>query len=170
MERIVILGRGGAGKSTLARRIGETTGARVIILDSIWKPEWNENNVAEFRSLIEAEHAGDHWVSDGNYALATFDIRLPRATMIIWLERSKLSCSWLATLRVFKRGEHHKLSGLLDVLKFIWKFDRINRPRIEAAISIHGPDVPVTSLRTAQDIETFLARLTNECAPHVSRS
>jgi adenylate kinase family enzyme len=39
MKRIVILGRGAAGKSILARRLGEITALPVIELDKIfWRP------------------------------------------------------------------------------------------------------------------------------------
>jgi hypothetical protein len=39
MKRVVILGRGASGKSTLARRLGEITGLPVIELDKLfWRP------------------------------------------------------------------------------------------------------------------------------------
>jgi adenylate kinase family enzyme len=39
MQRVVILGRGGAGKSTLARRLGSLTDMPVIELDRLfWRP------------------------------------------------------------------------------------------------------------------------------------
>jgi hypothetical protein len=60
---------------------------------------------------------------------------------------------------VFKRGERHRVSGLIKVLTFIWKFDRINRPRIEAARLAHGPSVPVRRLNGRGDVEAFLASL-----------
>ena len=36
MERVMIIGCGGAGKSTLARKLGEKTGLPVVHLDQIW--------------------------------------------------------------------------------------------------------------------------------------
>jgi adenylate kinase family enzyme len=90
MTRIVILGCAGSGKTTLARQLGERTGAPIVCLDAIWQRHWDEKDVPAFRTLIEKAHAGDDWISDGNFALSTFDIRLPRATLVIWLERSKL--------------------------------------------------------------------------------
>src|ERR1700689_785082 len=93
MARIVLLGCAGSGKSTLARRWRAATGAPAIILDDIWRPD---GDVTEFRATMARLHAGEAWISDGNFAAATFDIRLPRATLIIWLERPRWFCAWRA--------------------------------------------------------------------------
>lgn len=155
--RIVILGCAGAGKTTLAQRLGQRTGVPVISLDAIWQPHWQEKDVPAFRSLIENLHAGDQWISDGNFALATFDLRLPRATLVVWLERCNLSCAWRAITRVFRTGESHRISKLGEVLAFIWKFDRVNRPRIEAIRGAHGPHVPMCRLRGSREMAAFLS-------------
>ncbi|HEX4783225.1 MAG TPA: hypothetical protein VH350_02720 [Candidatus Sulfotelmatobacter sp.] len=157
MERIVILGCAGTGKTTLARQLGRLTGASVICLDEIWQPQWTEKDVPTFRSLIEKLHAGDNWISDGNFAVATFDLRLPRATLLIWLERSKLYCIWRVILRAFKPRQPHRIRGLRKVLAFIWNFERINRPRIEAMRISHGPHVPVRRLSGRRDIAKLLS-------------
>lgn len=157
MTRIVILGCAGSGKTTLARQLAERTGAPLISLDEIWQPHWKESDVPVFRSLLEQAHSGDAWISEGNFALATFDIRLPRATLVVWLERTKLFCSWHAITRVFKSGESHRLGNLAKVLAFIWNFDRINRPRIEATRMAYGPTVPVQILTGDRDITAFLS-------------
>jgi hypothetical protein len=115
------------------------------------------NRCSRFSKFDKEGHAGDEWISDGNFALATFDIRLPRATLVIWLERSKLFCAWRAVTRTFKRGEAHRVAGLTKVLAFIWKFDRVNRPRIEATRLSFGPGVPVHRLRNSRDIAVFLS-------------
>jgi adenylate kinase family enzyme len=132
MSRIVVLGCAGSGKTTFARRLGERTGAPVICLDAIWQPQWTEDDVADFRILMKQAHAGESWISDGNFAVATFDIRLPRADLVVWLDRPRLFCAWRAITRVFQPGHDHRIGGLAKVLRFIWNFDRINRPLIEA--------------------------------------
>jgi adenylate kinase family enzyme len=157
MPRIVILGCAGSGKTTLARELGKRTGAPVICLDAIWQAHWAEKDVPAFRDLLKKAHAGDDWISDGNFAIATFDIRLPRATLVIWLEGSKLSFMWRAITRVFKPGEAHGIRRLGGVLKFIWRFDQVNRPRIEAIRVSQGPDVPVLRLTSSPDIAAFLS-------------
>lgn len=156
MNRIVILGCAGSGKSTLARRLAERIAAPLICLDEIWPPYQATNDVQAFREALIEAHATDTWVSDGNFALATFDIRLPSADLVIWLDRSRPSCAWRATMRLLQPGEHHRPRDLLKVLRFIWGFDRINRPRIDIARIEHGPHTPVVRLRNDREIAAFL--------------
>jgi adenylate kinase family enzyme len=161
VERIVILGCAGSGKTNLARKLGKRTGMPVICLDAIWQPHWDEKNVPAFRALMEKAHGGEEWISDGNFAVATFDIRLPRATLVVWLECSRLSCMWRVVTRVFKPGEAHGIRRLGKVLAFIWNFDRVNRPRIEAMRLSHGPEVPVRRLFGGRGVAAFLSSYGN---------
>ena len=157
MSRIVVLGCAGSGKTTFARRLGERTGAPVISLDAIWQPQWTDDDVANFRTLMKQAHAGEAWISDGNFAVATFDIRIPRATLVVWLDRSRLFCAWHAITRVFQPAHEHRIGGLVKVLRFIWNFDRINRPLIEAQRIAHGADVPVVRLTNNREMDAFLS-------------
>lgn len=155
MKRILVLGCAGSGKTTFARRVGEALQVPVICLDEIWNSDGTRGSVPQFREMMETMHAGDMWVSDGNFAQATFDLRLPRADLIVWLELSRATCLWRAIRRVFRLGEAHRLRDLPKVIQFIWNFDHINRPKIEAARAEFGPGVPVVRL-TKAGIEAFL--------------
>ena len=154
MTRVILLGCAGGGKTTLARRLAEKTGAPVIDLDGIWRSRTQET--PEFRATLAERHAGEAWISDGNFAAVTFDLRLPRADLVVWLERPRLICAWRAIARVFRAGEMHQRGDLLTVLSFIWTFDRRNRPRIEALRLEHGPGVPVVRLRTDREVAAFV--------------
>ena len=160
MKRIILLGGAGTGKSTLARAIGARTGRPVIILDEIWQAELTDAETPAFRETLRALHAGDHWVSDGNFAAVSFDIRLPRADLIVWLDRPRWSSAWRVVTRVFRTGEPHRLTDLPKVLAFIWNFERVNRPRIEALIAEHGPTLPQFRLANDLQIARFLDSLT----------
>jgi adenylate kinase family enzyme len=157
MSRIVVLGCAGSGKTTFARRLGERVGAPVICLDAIWQPNWGKDDVPTFRTLMKEAHAGDTWISDGNFAQVTFDIRMPRATLVIWIDRPKMFCAWRGIARVFQPGEHHRIRNVTKVLRFIWNFDRINRPLIDAQRIAHGPDVPVRRFKNDREIAAFLS-------------
>lgn len=166
----MILGTAGSGKSTLARRLGERLQVPVVHLDALnWQPGWKALSAEAFRARLSEAIAGDAWITDGNYAILTFDLRLPRADLVIWVERPALGCAW----RVFRRAVKSQFSAdedladgckedigrLWDRLRFIAKFNRVNRPRIEAARTSYGPEVPVIVLRGDKEISSFLRNL-----------
>ncbi|HEX4165402.1 MAG TPA: hypothetical protein VHZ55_08000 [Bryobacteraceae bacterium] len=169
MKRIVILGSAGTGKSTLARRLGEQLGLPVIHLDELsWKPGWRALRTEAFRSRLSAAISTGSWITDGNYAVHTFDLRLPRADLVIWVERPRWHCAWRVLKRAFRghfRSDEDLAPGckermdrrFLQRLQYIANFDRVNRPRINAALRAHRPDIPVITLRGDREIATFLA-------------
>ncbi|HEY3888197.1 MAG TPA: hypothetical protein VGL73_06455 [Caulobacteraceae bacterium] len=168
MRRIVIFGNAGSGKSTLARRLGERLRLPVIHLDVLfWEPGWTKPDNDAFRARVSAAIAGDGWVSDGNYITRTFDLRLPRADQIIWLDTSRLTCLRRVIVRSALARPRADLpygceEGLFDktlpeFLADTWSFDRIRRPRMEAARQAIAPDVPVVHLSGERQIEAFLA-------------
>jgi adenylate kinase family enzyme len=183
MERIVILGPAGSGKSTLARSVGERLGAPVVHLDALyWEPGWKALPIETFRSRLTEAISGDTWITDGNYAIHTFDLRMPRADLVIWVERPLLHCIW----RVFRRAISGYLSTdenladgckekfdrrFLDRLRFITNFNRVNRPRIDAERTSHGSNVPVIVLRGDREISAFVASCGTrvQCRQHFPR-
>lgn len=169
MRRVVILGNAGSGKSTLAAHLAERLGAPAIHLDALfWGPGWSEPPIEAFRERLAEAHAGEAWVSDGNYAAATFDLRLPRAEAVVWLERPWPLCA-LRALRRAVRGQFDPAERLapgcrdgldrrlVERLRFITGFERRNRPRIEALIARLRPDIPVVRLLDEAQAAGFLA-------------
>ena len=143
MQRIVILGNAGSGKSTLARQIGARLGVPVVHLDTLfWETGWVEPDAETFRTRVRNAVAGEAWVCEGNYARRTFDLRLPRADLVIWLDTPRLTCLKRVILRsVLNKPRPDLPAGcterldraFLTFLKFVWTFDRGYRPGIEAS-------------------------------------
>jgi adenylate kinase family enzyme len=156
LQRIVVLGCAGSGKTRFARALADTIGATPVILDEVWRPAWGPFDLERFRVLIDQAHAADRWVSDGNFAVASLDLRLPRADLVIWLERPRWACLWRATMRVFQPGEAHQLTDLAKVWAFIWNFDQINRPHIEAQLAAHRPMLRRIQLTDDRQTSAFL--------------
>jgi adenylate kinase family enzyme len=166
-QRIVVIGCSGSGKSTLARNLGQRLGLPVVHLDVLhYLPGWKRASLADFRARVTDAHRGQAWISEGNFASWTFDIRLPRAEALIMLEQPRWLCLW----RVFRRAalERENRTDLpdgcseqidRDLLEYIWNYEKVGRPEIEAARRDHGPSVPVLRLRRNREVAAFLSSL-----------
>ena len=162
MERVLILGSGGAGKSTLARRLGERTGLPVIHLDRMWwRPGWVNRAREEFDRLLERELAGDRWIIDGNYD-RTLELRLARADTVVFLDYPVRTCLWGALRRVVRyRGKSRPdmTEGCPERLdpefvKWILEFRREIRPQTLDRLAAWDGEVHSFSRR--RDCEAWL--------------
>ena len=135
MERILVIGCGGAGKSTLARQLGEKLKLPVVHLDSIfWLPNWVERNRDEFDELVRQELMKQTWIMDGNFNRALPE-RVKYCDTIIYLDFSRMAC----LLGVLKRiittyGTVRPDMGAgcperfdLEFLKWVWNFNKNKR-------------------------------------------
>ena len=104
-HRVAVLGCGGSGKSWLCAKLGEHLGLPVYGLDALYFGEgWTRVPEEEFERRQCELVARPDWVIDGNHA-ATAEIRLAAADMVVFLDRSTVSCLWgLARRRVARRG------------------------------------------------------------------
>ena len=92
MQRVLVIGSPGAGKSTFARQLEARSGLPLIHLDrEYWRPGWVETPRDEWRVRVEQLVAGPRWIIDGNYggSLAT---RLSRADMVVLLDLPWWTC------------------------------------------------------------------------------
>jgi energy-coupling factor transporter ATP-binding protein EcfA2 len=87
-ERIVVVGRTGSGKTTLARQLAAVLQVPHVELDSLYfGPQFSTAPLALLRERTTAAIAGDRWVTDGNKR-AVRDLVWPRADTIVWLDYS----------------------------------------------------------------------------------
>jgi energy-coupling factor transporter ATP-binding protein EcfA2 len=85
-QRILVLGRTGSGKTTLARELAAAVGVPHVELDSLYfGPNFSTVPLPVLRERTRAAIAGDRWVTDGNKS-AVRDLVWPRADTVIWLD------------------------------------------------------------------------------------
>src|SRR4051812_46767522 len=105
-RRIVIFGATGSGKTTLARRLGETLGLPVMQLDSIRHAGgWDSTPWEEMRERMESfidEHP-EGWISEGNYSRVR-DVTLSRADTLISLDVPWRTSFWRLLKRTVARA------------------------------------------------------------------
>jgi adenylate kinase family enzyme len=160
MKRIVILGPGASGKSTLARRLGEMTGLPVIELDKIfWKPGLVPTSRLEWEKIQHALAERSHWIMDGD--LGPYDaveVRLAAADAIVFLDFSVLRCAWRALCRSRER---------LDFWLWLLRFRRRSRPLLMRAITEHAANAKLFILRTPAALTRFTAEIAGKCQPTI---
>ena len=86
MQRILVTGVTGAGKSTLAQALADAGGYPRLELDAIYhQPGWEPLPRAAFREEVSRFIARPRWVVDGNYSKVS-DLIRARADTLVFLD------------------------------------------------------------------------------------
>jgi adenylate kinase family enzyme len=165
-QRLLVIGCSGGGKSTLSSRLCERLALPYISMDRdfFWLPGWVKRDKAEERALIAQAVARDRWLMDGT-GQSTFDLRLPRTQMVIWVRIPR----WRCLLGVVRRGFRYRGKSRPDMadgcleqipdrefLSYIWNFEKHTVPHVLEELKKHGSDVPVLQLRSHADMRYLL--------------
>lgn len=168
MRRVLVLGCPGAGKSTLARSLGEALSLPVVHLDKLWwKSGWVNRTEGEFDALLDAVLLGEEWVIDGNY-LRTLPRRLERCDAVVLLDYPRRVCLLRALRRILTwRGRTRpdmaadcpeRLDG--EFVRWIWEFHRTQRPQVLELLDGWTGELRV--FRSPRACADFLAKLERE--------
>jgi hypothetical protein len=148
--RIVILGRGASGKSTLARALGARTGLPVVELDDVfWQHGVMPTPAHVWVRTQRALTSSDRWILDGD--LGRYDdvsVRLAAADTVVVLDFSLVRCAWSAIRRSRERS---------DFWWWLVSWRWTSRPALRRAIAEHAPNAKVHVLRGPRDIRRLLA-------------
>ena len=153
MRRVIVVGPGAAGKSTLAVRLGDITGLPVIELDKLfWRPGLAATPRGQWAAIQRELASRQSWIMDGDLGpYDVIDVRLQAADTVVFLDFSLLRCAWRAVRRSRERA---------DFWQWLLSYRRRSRPLLVRAIAAHAGDTDVHVLRTPQAVRRFVAAVT----------
>jgi adenylate kinase family enzyme len=177
LNRIVVVGSSGSGKTTVAREMASRLGLPHLEMDSVFHRDGLADEPHdEFVPILDRFTDQELWVIDGNYTSAGVDeVVWPKADTFVWLDPPRRVAVSRVTRRTLRRtilkeelwpGVQEPLSNLysLDPYKniIVWTWTRHAgvRKKYEEAISDGTwSHATVHRLKSRRDVTDFLDSL-----------
>ncbi|WP_050385338.1 DNA topology modulation protein [Bradyrhizobium pachyrhizi] len=169
MQRVLVMGSSGSGKSTFARRLSAMTGIRTVSIDALfWKPGWVESGRDEFERRMTEAAREPHWIMDGNYMRhGAGELRRELSDTIIWFDLPRSTCM----LGIFRRiagsygqarpemaeGCPEKID--LEFFRYVWTYRRQQRPKLIEYFAGLRPDQSLVCFTDRAQADDYLKRL-----------
>ena len=170
MQRVLVLGPGGAGKSVLSRELASITGLPLVHLDrEFWGPDWAKPDQTEWHARLDELMAGEQWIVDGTH-IDTIDRRLARADGVVLLDYPRRVAVGGVITRLMRRAGRQR-SDLApgcrnrldrDYVGWVWTYHRETRPRLSDALDRHADHIERRTLRSRRQTQRWLAELRNK--------
>lgn len=139
MQRVLIIGSPGAGKSTVSGALATRAGLPLHHLDRMhWLPGWIERDREEGRAELAGVLAQDSWIIDGNYG-SSLPLRLERADTVVWLDYPTRVC----VARVVKRWWRYRGCSRPDMTEGCPERFNLEFLFTSCTFAAHGADATV---------------------------
>jgi adenylate kinase family enzyme len=150
---VVILGRGGAGKSTLSRQLSDVTGIPAVELDALfWQPGPTPMNRSGWVACQQDLVQHGSWILDGD--LGPYDkalgVRLRAADTIVILDFTFLRCAW----RTLRRGREKA-----EYWHWVWTYRCRSLPDVMRTVSVEAPRAKLYVLRNPAMVRRLVAEV-----------
>ena len=160
MQKVVVIGSPGAGKSMFARKLREKTGLPLYYLDMVWhRPDRTNISREEFDARLEEILAEECWIIDGNY-LRTLGIRLKACDTVFLLDYPLDICLRGAEERIGKEREDMpwvEREFDKEFRQWILDFPKDQLPRIYELLEQYRAGREVYVFRRREEADTYFS-------------
>ena len=167
MNRIAVVGSGGAGKSTLSRNLSEILNLPIYHLDNyFWEPGWQMADTNKWLKINNELINEEKWIIDGNFK-STMSNRLEAADTIIFLDIKRIVCLLNAWKRYYKYRNKRRpdlAKGCFEKIdfkyyKWIWGYPKRSRDNTIKCINMFGKEKKIIILKSIKEIKQFVYSL-----------
>ncbi len=167
MEKVIIIGCPGSGKSTFARALQKKTGLPLYHLDLL---NWNADRTVVprpvFLERLQNTIIQSKWIIDGNYG-STMELRINACDTIIFLDYPLDVC--LAGVQARKGQERPDMPWIedpeadedLEFMDFIRRYHIDSRPAVMELFKKY-PDKHILIFHTREEANNYLSHFDSE--------
>ena len=159
MERAIVIGCPGGGKSTFARALAEKTGLPLHHLDMMyWNADKTTVEKGVFLERLSAVLKKDEWIIDGNYG-STMELRMAACDTVIFLDYPLDVC--LDGIQE-RRGKPRSDMPWCDTeenaefMEFINSYTEQQKPKVLELFKKHS-DKNIIILKSREQADEFLS-------------
>lgn len=158
MQKVIVIGSPGAGKSTFARKLCGKTGLPLYYLDSIWHRADRTNISKEaFDAKLSEILATDRWIIDGNYG-RTLEPRLQACDTVFLFDLPVEVC--LAGIRERVGKEREEMPWIETEIdeefkQWVLNFPLDQLPIIYRLLEQYGKDKNVFAFHSRQEADDY---------------
>ena len=158
MNRVMIIGCPGSGKTTFAEKLNKITGLTLYHLDAIWhKPDKTHIPREEFDQRISEIFATDNWIIDGNYG-STMELRMVACDTVIFLDYPLEIClDGIKERRGKPRSDMPWIETEEDAefIEFIKNYEEQQKPKVLELLKKHS-DKNIIIFKSREQADAFL--------------
>ena len=161
MNKVIVIGCPGAGKSTFSRQLNEMTGIPLYYLDMMY---WNSDRTTVtkelFRERLLKVLGLENWIIDGNYG-STMEMRMAECDTVIFLDFTAETC--LKGVRERKGKPRPDMPWVEteddeEFFEFIKKFEIESKPKIlELFKKYHEKEIVI--LKSREEADRYISSL-----------
>ena len=169
MQKVLVIGCPGAGKSTFARRLRDSTGLPLYYLDRLWhKPDRTNVTREAFDRGLAQWLARPAWILDGNYS-RTLPQRLEACDTVFFLDFPLEVClAGVENRRGAQRPDMPWVEEELDAefLQYILDFGQAQLPAIRAMLEPYRGRRQILTFRSRAGADAWLNALAVTLRPY----